>query len=330
VHREPLAGAPAGRCERGVIRVAAGVIRDRSGKILLSQRRAGKHLAGTWEFPGGKCDTGESARVALARELDEELGVEVETSAPLLTLTHAYPERTVQLILMEVGRYRGHPHGREGQALRWLAPAELEGVEMPAADRPIIKALSIDPCYAITPDPTESGGTEGVLKWADAAFAAGIRLMQLRAHSLDRATLHGLACRFGELARRYKANWLLNGPPELALEVKADGVHLTGRALADTASRPLPQDRLVIASCHDRDDLNRAGCIGADLVCLSPVGRTGSHPDATPLGWSGFETLVQHAPLPVFALGGMAPSDLEHARLHGAFGVAGISAFASR
>jgi 8-oxo-dGTP diphosphatase len=330
VSPDSLAGSLAGCSEPGVIRVAAGVIRDCSGRILLSQRPAGKHLAGTWEFPGGKCDPDESASQALTRELDEELGIQVESAAPFLTLTHAYPERTVQLLLLEVGAYRGHAYGREGQALRWLEPTELDEIEMPAADRPIVKALSIDPHYAITPDPADLGGPCGLLKWAESAFAAGTRLMQLRAHSLKSAALADLAGRFGALARRYGAQWLLNGPPELALDLQADGIHLTGKSLAETGSRPLPEDRLIIASCHDRKDLVRAGRVGADLVCLSPVRRTSSHPDIAPLGWAGFEALIRHAPLPVFALGGVAPADLERARLHGAFGVAGISAFASR
>ena len=328
--REPLANHPGGRGEPGVIRVAAGVIRDRSGNILLSQRPEGKHLAGTWEFPGGKCDAGESARDALIRELDEELGIRVETAAPLLTLTHAYPELTVRLILLEVESYSGRPRGREGQSLRWLPPFELAGVDMPAADRPILKALSVDPCYAITPDPAETGGPDGLLEWADNALAGGIRLIQLRAHSMSVAARADLASRFGALARRRGARWLLNGPPDLAMKARADGVHLSGLALAEARSRPLPQDWLVIASCHDRDDLARAGRIGADLVCLSPVGRTDSHPEVKALGWEGFEALVSHATVPVFALGGMAPSGLKRARQHGAFGVAGISAFAGR
>jgi len=329
VSRERLADSPAGGSEPGVIRVAAGVIRDRDGNILLGQRPAGKHLAGAWEFPGGKCDPGESPGDALVRELDEELGVQVESAAPLMMLTHSYPEKTVQLILLEVGTYRGQLHGREGQALRWLAPDALDSVEMPAADRPIVKALSIDPRYAITPDPAEVGGPDGLLEWVTGALAAGNRLVQLRAHSLDQASLVDLGQHLGPLVRRFGGRWLLNGSPELALELDADGVHLSGAALAACRKRPLPESRLVITSCHDPTELVHAGRIGADLACLSPVRCTPSHPTAVPLGWDGFEKLVQQAPLPVFALGGVVPDDLRLARCHGAFGVAGISAFAN-
>ena len=327
---KPSATGDVARSQSKVIRVAAGVIRDDRGRILLGQRPAGKHLAGTWEFPGGKCDPQEKPADALVRELREELGVRVGRVAPLLALTHTYPELTVRLILHDVLDIDGHPHGCEGQALRWATPTQMNSLEMPPADRPIVKALSAGPHYAITPDPAEVGGTDAALSWAAAALDAGHRLLQLRAHSLNMAELTAMGHRLESLVRSQGGRWLLNGPAELAMELGADGVHLTSRALAQLVARPLPDDRLVIASCHDQDELARAGAIGADLVCVSPVRPTPSHPKAEPLGWSGLEALSKHSPLPVFALGGLAPEDLEVAREHGAFGVAGISAFASR
>jgi 8-oxo-dGTP diphosphatase len=309
------------------ISVAAGLIRDELGRILLAQRPPGTHLAGTWEFPGGKCDPGERPDQALVRELDEELGVRVDSASPLLALTHAYPERTIRLILFEVTALRGEPRGCEGQALRWVPADELATLDMPPADRPIITALGLQPHYAITPDPVRVGGPDAVLAWARASLAAGHRLFQLRAHALEPDQLASLGRRLGQLVRSHDARWLLNGPAELALALDADGVHLSARALMACTRRPVPRDRVVIASCHDRVELERAGELGADLVCLSPVAETASHPAAQPLGWAGLESLCVHSPLPVFALGGLGPSDLHRARRHGAFGVAGISGF---
>ncbi len=313
-----------------VIQVAAAIIRDDSGRILLSQRAAGKHLAGTWEFPGGKCEPGESWNRALERELHEELGIRASEITPYLTLTHAYPECTVRLVLLEVGRVQGRAHGREGQALRWADPTELPGLDMPAADRPIIKALSISPHYAISPEPQHPGDMSSVLDWAERSLAAGMRLLQLRAHSISEPELAELGLRFGVIARDHGALWLLNGPSRLALELGADGVHLTARALMSAKARPLPENKLVIASCHHRRELAQAGAIEADLACVSPVEHTSSHPHSEPLGWGGLARLCELAPVPVFALGGMSPDDLGTARRHGAFGVAGISGFACR
>jgi mutator protein MutT len=139
------------------IHVAAAVLFDRRGRILIAQRPAGKHLAGSWEFPGGKIEPGETRTAALARELQEELGVTIEHPRPLLRLRHAYPYGEVLLDVWVVRRYRGEPRGLDGQALRWCSPRELPDVELLPADQPIVDALRLpetlrratSPFYAI-------------------------------------------------------------------------------------------------------------------------------------------------------------------------------------
>jgi mutator protein MutT len=125
------------------IHVAAAVLFDRRGRILIAQRPAGKHLAGSWEFPGGKIEPGETRTAALARELQEELGVTIEHPRPLLRLRHAYPYGEVLLDVWVVRRYRGEPRGLDGQALRWCSPRELPDVELLPADQPIVDALRL-------------------------------------------------------------------------------------------------------------------------------------------------------------------------------------------
>lgn len=123
--------------------VVAAVLHDGSGRVLVAQRPPGKAHAGEWEFPGGKRHATESERDCLARELREELGVEVAAAdcAPLIELEHRYPDRHVHLHVWNVHRWRGEPTGREGQALRWLAPAALHTVPLLPADAPIVKCL---------------------------------------------------------------------------------------------------------------------------------------------------------------------------------------------
>jgi mutator protein MutT len=125
------------------IHVAAAVLFDRRGRILIAQRPAGKHLAGSWEFPGGKIEPGETRTAALARELKEELGVTIERPRPLLRLRHAYPYGEVRLDVWVVRRYRGEPRGLDGQALRWCSRRELQDAELLPADRPIVDALRL-------------------------------------------------------------------------------------------------------------------------------------------------------------------------------------------
>jgi 8-oxo-dGTP diphosphatase len=93
------------------VHVVAGVLRDPVGRVLISQRPAGKHMAGYWEFPGGKVAPGESAEQALARELTEEIGVSVRHCHPLLQLRHDYPDRVIELEVFLVDDYRGEPAG---------------------------------------------------------------------------------------------------------------------------------------------------------------------------------------------------------------------------
>jgi len=137
------AGSASGEQSAPVIHVAAGVLFDRRGRVLIAQRPGGRHLAGCWEFPGGKIEPGETRAAALARELKEELGVDIEHPRPLLRLRHAYPHGEVLLEVWVIRRYRGEPRGLDGQALRWCRHAELGSAELLPADRPIVAALRL-------------------------------------------------------------------------------------------------------------------------------------------------------------------------------------------
>ena len=123
-------------------RVVAGILRDTEGRVLIAQRPPGKHMAGGWEFPGGKRQDDESAQEALARELHEELGVEVAALEHFMTIDHEYPDRRVILETYLVNECRGEPRGREGQALRWCPVSELSTAGILPADLPIVVALS--------------------------------------------------------------------------------------------------------------------------------------------------------------------------------------------
>ena len=129
------------RTLRPHVLVVAAALFDRAGRVLIAQRPAGKPLAGRWEFPGGKVDAGEGERDALARELREELGVDLVAARPFMRLTHAYQERDVELSLWNVARFAGEPRSLDGQVLKWLAPAALGLEDILEADQPFIEAL---------------------------------------------------------------------------------------------------------------------------------------------------------------------------------------------
>lgn len=124
-----------------IIHVVAAALVDGEGRVLLAQRPDGKSLAGLWEFPGGKLEPGESPEAALARELDEELGIAQPQLEPFTFVSFAYPDFHLVMLLYWCRAWAGVPVGRDGQALRWETPAAMAGLPMPPADLPLVAAL---------------------------------------------------------------------------------------------------------------------------------------------------------------------------------------------
>ena len=140
MHPSPGADTQAASVAKKV-RVAAGVIRRGDGRVLIARRLPGKHMAGAWEFPGGKVGASETPRQALARELREELGVSVRRASRIMSYEQAYPQRLVELHFYLVREYSGAPRGCEGQELAWELPRRLGGLGFLPADRPLVDLL---------------------------------------------------------------------------------------------------------------------------------------------------------------------------------------------
>ena len=123
------------------VEVAAGVIYNPQGQILIAKRAVNQHQGGLWEFPGGKIEAGESAQQALARELHEELAIEVLASEPLVRIAHDYTDKSVVLDVWCVTAFSGEARGIEGQPLAWVSVDQLTDYDFPAANEPIIAAV---------------------------------------------------------------------------------------------------------------------------------------------------------------------------------------------
>ncbi len=126
-----------------ILHVSAAALIDIDGRVLLTQRREGKSMAGLWEFPGGKIEDGETPEQALIRELHEELGINTWSSclAPLTFASHTYEDFHILMPLFACRKWEGIPHGKEGQNLKWVRPNQLRDYPMPPADEPIVPIL---------------------------------------------------------------------------------------------------------------------------------------------------------------------------------------------
>ena len=125
------------------IHVAVGVLIDAKDCVLLTRRLKGTHLAGYWEFPGGKVEAGETPEAALIRELGEELGIDTAESclAPLSFASHAYDDFHLLMLVYVCRKWKGTPRQLEGNELAWVRPARLRDYDMPPADLPLIPVL---------------------------------------------------------------------------------------------------------------------------------------------------------------------------------------------
>jgi len=312
-------GAAAGRADpAGVVDVAAAVVLRPDGRFLLAQRPAGKVYAGYWEFPGGKAEPGEPLAEALARELHEELGIDVTRAYPWIVEEYVYPHAHVRLHFFRVLAWRGEPHPRERQQLAWAALDDLGVEPLLPANGPVLRALALPSTLAITN--ASELGIAAALERIERALARGVQLVMVREKQMVPAELLRFASEVVARCRRGGTRVVVNSDAEAARASGADGVHLPSAALMANSTRP--RFALCGASCHDERELRQAARLDLDYVVLGPVLPTASHPGAPGLGWDGFRELVRAFRLPVYALGGMREDYLERAWESGAHGIA--------
>jgi len=126
-----------------LVEVVAALVRDDAGRYLITQRRSGSHLAGLWEFPGGKRESGESLEAALRRELTEELSARFVVGERVDTVQWEYPNRTVVIHFYRCRLESGTIEPREAQTMAWVAPERLAELDFPPADRELITRLRV-------------------------------------------------------------------------------------------------------------------------------------------------------------------------------------------
>lgn len=328
-----------------IIDVAVAVLIDANNQVLLAERPVGKHMAGFWEFPGGKFEPGESVEQALHRELEEELGIRAGESEPLITLVHHYPERSVRLHVRVVRQWLGKPQSLDQQALRWVSPSQLSAANLLPADTPIVNAIVLPASYAISPYCDEKMPWSELDQKLDHWQQQGLKLIQWRqtAFATGSAPSHAAqaqATRVADWAQSSGITALLNCPPATeqeqswAARLGFDGIHLNARHVAgsraDKTLKQLADEEglsWVAASCHSAQEIAAAKQQACDFAVLGAVKPTLSHPDELSMGWVGFAIEASEGGLPAYALGGCRQTDIQQAKQSGAQGIAAIREF---
>ena len=262
--------------------VIAGALFDASGRVLIAQRPRGRHMAGRWEFPGGKLGFGEDRLAGLKRELAEELGVTVHTARPLIRLHHKYPDRRVLLDFWCVTGHAGTPKGLDSQALAWVKTDELSGHNLLEADRAIVTALRLPQIARVISGPGKlaalQGGEAQTFLW---------HITQSPAAQLDASVVRSVR------AAGHRVFALGDGVEaiRIAAEAGADG------AVLRRHDQNLHVDRegafLVGVVCEDEAGALEAISEGAHFLVVAP--RRG------PMPLHELEHLCAAAGIPVFA-----------------------------
>ena len=306
------------------IHVVVGIIFDANkDKVLISKRTKKQHLGGYWEFPGGKIKSNEKPFLALKRELGEELGIDVKDAVSLVQINHDYTDRRVCLDVWVVQKYIGELVSQEGQEIKWLRKNNLYNQKFLEANKYIIKILCLPEIYGIS-DNYYNNFSE-VFSQAKNYFSSGLKIFQLRLKlEKNNDFLEGIK-QLSVEAKKSDTRLILNGKASDIDYFPVDGIHLKSKELFKYTHRPISEDYILGASCHNKSEIYHAVKLNIDYIFISPVLSTTSHPISNPIGWDNFKELSKLAKFPVYALGGLSANHLEMAKRNGAHGIAMIS-----
>ncbi len=305
------------------IPVVIGIIFNNTrDRVLLSIRASNLNQSGLWEFPGGKLEAGETILQGLRRELFEETDINVESAHHLLKLDHDYGDICIRLHAWVVDSWSGVPRGVEGQKVEWIPVENLAEIPFPAANKRLIRVITLPQLYLVTPD--RGMYNDDFLNRVKQLIDNGLELLQFRSRKTSFEQHRSFVRELVQMCSNTRCRLIYNGDIEQGLTLGVHGFHLQTSSLMQLTKRPVSDDLLLAASCHSREELDHAAEIGADFCVVSPVARTSTHPGIVGMGWGRFSELAAASTIPVYALGGLRPQDLVHARRSYACGISMI------
>lgn len=299
---------------KATVDVAIAILLHKS-KVLVGWRQANQHQGNKHEFPGGKIEEGETPEQACRREVYEEVGIGLKEWHQFDVIRHEYEDIIVTLHLLHAyvpDELLNLIH----QPWSWFSRDQLTDLNFPKANSTIIERLIWSHLIKISDQVDELPKTNSQ--------------MYLRIETKD---IEKLQQQLIKLSEQQLLKLIVNVDVwqqlNTVLQEKIKTVHLKQSQLMQLKKGDLVVAKRYIAACHDAVSVQHAHQIGCDAIFLSPVNPTATHPNSKVLGWDGFAALAQKSDIPVFALGGVAPADLEQAQKHNAYGLAGIRQFSS-
>lgn len=279
-------------------------------QVLVGWREAQQHQGNKNEFPGGKVEEGESPVDACRREVLEEVGIDLSEWHPFDFIRHEYDDVIVNLHIFH-GAVPSSMLESIREPWQWYRRDELLSLNFPKANKAMLKRLYWQKRIKISDQLSDLATLDEskLMYWrVDATRQQQMELAEIKLDDLSKLIVNV------ELWKQ------LNSVQQQTM----GAVHLKQQQCLQLNKGDLQQGIRYIMTCHDLASVLHASRIGCDAVLLSPVKPTATHSEAQPLGWQAFAEIAQQVDIPVFALGGMQATDLQEAKQHFAYGIAGI------
>lgn len=283
------------------------------GKVLVGWRTADQHQGNKYEFPGGKVEVSESPEQACRREVFEEVGIGIQQWHTFDVIQHDYDDIQVNLHLFHAYATTESLSSIQ-KPWTWYSREKLQHLDFPKANQAIIQRLMWQHYIKISHDLDQLKylSEDTLLYWrTEIAEFNSVEFEQYSDDQLNHLILN-------------IEHWKLLSTVQ---QQHISAVHIKQNQLMSFKKGQLPVGIRCIAACHDAVSVQHAQQLGVDAILLSPVQSTETHPNTAALGWESFQELAETCDIPVFALGGLKPENLEMAQQHHAYGIAGIRSF---